>query len=590
MEQRNPSIITEVQYLNRKPHVLNSQIKLGGNYGIGWNFRKRRQFASFETDDGLLTRLSYPRVKKLSNGDLLMVFQEGQVSESVYLTRSRDGGVTWDRPVAIRPRWYSEELDDMICYATGELLELQNSTLLFACSVRGRMGYHKNIGDGIEVMISQDFGHTWSNPVVAYQGANWEPHMIQLPSGEIQMYFTQQAPYFAQGLRDSVDIGLVRSYDYGKTWTGKLPGEQWRVPSLSRLTQKGSDGKAFSDGMPVAVVLNEGKGIAYACESLKTEEKVSIVYSSMEHNWVYPDYTPESIGPGADRRWNAIGDIRGYAPYLIQMPSGETVLSFNTQNSVDGSFLVGLGNEEAKNFSSFTTPFTQVHGAYWGATACKNSHTVIAVVMAAMDGQSDARSILYAEGQLNHTIKAVKQTIVVDGSAEDWVDDSVFFVGSASQAQATIRIAYDDQNLYLLIERLDERIIYNNAQDCDSIDVLINLGDPLNEKINADVWKINLNVRGLHRTCRGNANGKFVCCPLDGASAAICVHGIVNDACNTDTGFVTEVSIPWSSLGGIPEKRRIGFSSVLYNADGDGLIIDPMTGDKPKDWYTVVLD
>lgn len=588
MERIKVKNIIEVQYLNQKSQAVNSQMKLGGNYGIAWNFRKRRQFTSMESDDGLLTQLSYPRVKKLSNGDLLMVFQEGQISESVYLTRSRDNGMTWERAKAIRSRHYSQELDDMICYATGELLELQNGTLLFACSVRGRMGYRQNVGDGIEVLVSSDFGYTWSEPVMAYYGANWEPHMIQLPSGEIQMYFTQQAPYFAQGLRNSVDIGLVRSYDDGKTWTGKLPGEEWRVPSLSRLTQNDSDGKAFSDGMPVAVVLNEGKGIVYACESLQTEEKVSIVYSSMERNWVYPDYTPESVGPGADRRWNAIGDIRGYAPYLIQMPSGETVLSFNTQNSIDGSFMVGLGDDEARNFGKFSTPFTQVYGAYWGAVAPKNTHTIMAVVMAATEQTGDAKSILYAEGQLNHTIQAVKQKILVDGTARDWEDDSTFFVGSASQAQATIRVAYDDENLYLLIERLDEHIVYEDPQNCDALDILINLGDKSKGAADADVWKINLNVNGLHQCFRGNADGEFVCDNLNGIQTAISVFD--GEAKTAETGYTTEISIPWRSLGDIPKDHKIGFSSVLYNADGDGVTVDPMTGDKPNDWYTVILD
>ena len=77
--------------------------------------------------------------------------------------------------------------------------------------------------------------------------------------------------------------------------------------------------------------------------------------------------------------------------------------------------------------------------------------------------------------------------------------------------------------------------------------------------------------------------------PLDNAQVACCVYGTVNDNSDKDIGFVTEVSIPWSSLGGIPQDRKIGFSAVLYNTDGDGLIRDAMTGDRPKDWYTVIL-
>jgi hypothetical protein len=228
--------------------------------------------------------------------------------------------------------------------------------------------------------------------------------------------------------------------------------------------------------MAVALVLNDGKGIVYACESLVTAEKISIVYSSMEKNWNYPEFTVDSVGPGEDRRWNASGDTKGYAPYLIQMPSGETVLSFNTSNSVAGSFLVGLGNDEAKDFGGFRSPFTLENGAYWGSLHAKYSHTVIASAMASVGanelGGEDLKGIFYTEGQLNHTIEAVKQTIKLDGLNKDWKDDSVFFVGSDSQAQATIRLAYDDEYLYILTERLDEYIINDT-------NLVVNLVDKL---------------------------------------------------------------------------------------------------------------
>ena len=108
--------IVEAQYLNTGTQVINSQSKLGGKSDIEWNYRKAQQFSDLLVEEGLLDKLSYPRVKKLSNGDLLMVFQNMQVSNDIYTMRSTDDGLTWDTPVAIRLMREDEELEDSISY------------------------------------------------------------------------------------------------------------------------------------------------------------------------------------------------------------------------------------------------------------------------------------------------------------------------------------------------------------------------------------------------------------------------------------------------------------------------------------------
>ena len=76
---------------------------------------------------------------------------------------------------------------------------------------------------------------------------------------------------------------------------------------------------------------------------------------------------------------------------------------------------------------------------------------------------------------------------------------------------------------------------------------------------------------------------------LTEVQTAVRVYGTVNDDSDVDIGYVTEVSIPWSAIGGMPNDHRIGFSAVLNNTDGKDMVIDPMTGDDPKDWYTIIL-
>ena len=588
--------ITAVQYLNSREQVENSQFKLGGNSNIEWNYRQAQELSNLETENNYLMQLSYPRIKKISNGDLILIFQEGQVSSNIYMTRSTDEGKTWEMPVILREVREDDGILDTIHYATGDMIQLANGDLLFACSFRSGHGYRANIGDGIEIMISKDFGKTWGEPKVVYNGANWEPSMLQLPTGEIQLYFTQQAPYFAENLAASVDVGLIRSYDGGETWTGPLPGEEFRVETLSRHEHEEPDGIRSCDGMASAVYLNEGKGIVYACESVESgPQKISIVYSSVENNWVYDDYKAGDYGP-YDRRWYATGDMRGFAPYLLQFPSGETALIFNTNNSTAGSSLVALGDDEAKNFANFATPFLSSYGAYWSSICLKNSHTIIATAMFenGKDPDTGAKSISipYAEGQLNHTIDAVKQTIKMDGKNKDWKDDSVLFVGSSSQAQSTVRFAYDDEYLYLLVERLDDYLVHdtNVGMENDTIDIFLNVGAADKEAIDDQVYRFNVSLTGVSGIQQGTADGVFANIDLAGVQTVNAVYGTVNNDEDTDIGYAVEVKIPWSSLGGKPADNRFTTTLVQYNDDGFGITKDTISGNLPTDWFSVVVD
>ena len=79
---------------------------------------------------------------------------------------------------------------------------------------------------GIVVKQSQDGGYTWFGEKEIYHGPCWEPHLIELPSGEIQCFFSESRPW-TSGSHSGTD--MLRSIDGGETWEPALGESAYRV-------------------------------------------------------------------------------------------------------------------------------------------------------------------------------------------------------------------------------------------------------------------------------------------------------------------------------------------------------------------------
>lgn len=75
---------------------------------------------------------------------------------------------------------------------------------------------------GIELRRSTDNGVTWSEPVKIYQGVNWEPFLLELPTGELHCYFTDSSRTGLEGHDTDTGTAMVVSADGGKTWSPDL--------------------------------------------------------------------------------------------------------------------------------------------------------------------------------------------------------------------------------------------------------------------------------------------------------------------------------------------------------------------------------
>jgi hypothetical protein len=327
----------------------------------------------------------YGRMARLPDGGILCVYER---AAKVHTRRSGDEGRTWEdeRTIAELPFGVA---------ANPEILVLADGRILAAYNQRPNDGAHAY---AIRLLSSGDSGETWSEPRVVYEAGTergtgcWEPAMIQLPWGEVQLYFANEKPFPETSEQE---IAMLRSFDGGETW-----GDTERV----------SFREGRRDGMPVPLVLEGGRGIAVAIEDngLSGTFKPVIVHSTLEDNW-----RAGFVDGWSERRWSALetplaASVYGGAPYLRQFPGGETVLSIQSGegrargNTLDFSRMaVYVGDSEARNFAGRTFPFPDAEDAsgLWNSLFIKNATTVTAISGTTVDG---VRGLWAIDGRLVH--------------------------------------------------------------------------------------------------------------------------------------------------------------------------------------------
>jgi len=298
---------------------------------------------------------AYARMIRLQDGDILCCFEYKGMA---WVRRSSDNGKTWAEPIEVAKAPSGSA-------SNPELLQLANGWVLFFYNERPDDGIHHFT---IQVSVSKDKGRAWRHHSKAYEAdvisknGCWEPSAIQLPSGEIQLFFANEFPYKDS---DEQEITLLRSFDNGKTWSQPKP-ISFRA--------------GHRDGMPVPCMLKNGSVVvAIEDNGLSPTFHPMIIHTT--DNWNEPFADGSS-----PRRWKAVEkpiDVEwGGAPYIRQMPSGETVLSFQSSVGRDKPHMVVyVGDENAKNFGGRSVPFEvpKNKGGWWGSLFIKDDHTITAI-------------------------------------------------------------------------------------------------------------------------------------------------------------------------------------------------------------------
>lgn len=540
---------------------------------IAWDYSTLRRVSSPETG---ARYNGYARIIQLHDQSLLCVYE---ADGNVVTVKSNDLGDKWSAPVTVaaKPAGFNMAVPD--------ILELNDQSILVCYNPRPH-AIDPSRKFGIRTKKSYDGGLTWKDERLLYQAGYqfengcWEPAAIQLPSGEIQLFFANEGPYTYSAEQN---ISLLRSTDNGLTWT-----EQPEIVSFRA-------GKR--DGMPSPLLLQNGQDIVVAIEDNGSGDfKPYTIRSTIGNSWAS---TVNANSP--DRSYALAKKINDFvyagAPYLRQLKTGETILSYQgtegRENKLATSEMkVVIGNDEAREFNRKTSPFAipENKSGLWNSLSVLEDNTVVALTSTNAYSSTGDTEVWMIKGHVIPELAAVRNTIAVDGaqSEEVWGGQFPVFIGHKSITQITSQVAYDDQFLYVLNRVKNGNVVSGsqNPEENDGVTVQVDATNKSYEKPGKGVFSFFLSADNKLIIKEGKG-GQWVA---------------LNDAKNIksaskifDTGYVQELAIPWSLIGGKPaSETRIGFNIRLTEDTGKGKpeyreSIAASNADQPFSWMTIIL-
>ena len=514
----------------------------------------------------------YGRVRRLNDGSVVAVYDRHGNVEKI---SSYDDGRSWSEPqILFRAHTsYNENGDSVRVNTTNaEIYQLTNGVLIAGCNYRPAQ---PDIAPyAIAVSLSSDMGETWSEPRVLYEaGTNfsdgcWEPAFLQLPSGELQVYFANEGPYTTNA---DQEISVITSSDGGETWS---------APRMVCFRE------GHRDGMPVPQVI--GEEIVLSIEDNRDGElQPYILRTPLADNWKSP-----VLGDGPQREPAHLhplsADIYAGAPYTLILPSGETLISYQTTEGRRpqwelSTLEVAVGDSTMRHFTRATRPFDVPtdRSALWNSLALWNPNTVVAV---ATTGFREPHGIWMIKGHvLPARMSANQEKVRVDGyvTPREWGQELPILVGAKGPTQARAAVGTKGRILYF------GAIVFGNGCPLSEDGLTFYLAaenDPNGDR-KMPALRVWCPTEGEPRLSKLE-NGQWI--DLD--------MGNVRVACNVDPegrGYGVECGIPFDLIGVYEGNTlvRVGLGLSAMdesNEQYEELLVNTIA-DNPDTWYPVEL-
>ena len=352
---------------------------------IIWDVKTLQKIAPLQNRN--IGYCGYPRMIQLHNKSLFCIYEIS--GGNIECIKSLDAGQTWTAPQKV-----ATSFNGINC-TVPEIIELKDHSLLASYNLRPSI-FNSSKHFGISTKKSYDEGLTWQDERLIYEAGSkfgdgcWEPAQIQLPGGEVQLFFSNEGIYTNS---DEQNISLLRSFDNGLTWTTKAEIVSFRA------------GKR--DGMPVPVLLKNKKEIILSIEDNGTGQFApSIIKNSLADNW---KTIADATSPF---RYSAFAqplatNIYAGAPYLRQLQTGQTILSFQStegrNNQWDLACMnVVIGDANGQNFTNKSIPFdvpVNKHGL-WNSLCVLADNTIIALTSTNAYSTNNTTEVWMIKGHL----------------------------------------------------------------------------------------------------------------------------------------------------------------------------------------------
>lgn len=577
--QRRSLTLTPIQQLNQIRTELNSHAGLTSRSVLS------PIAGTYIELDKSVTREDkalYPRFVRTGAGDYLMYYHYGNSTsnagnECEYLRSTDLVNWTWEKkPFAAYSFTDCTGASNKRGYAGAHLIRLQDGRLMCVASTRAISAYRDRIPDnGLSIIYSSDNGKTWTAEQQVLIGTNWEPFPIQLADGTIQIYYTDSKKLNSNAFGDGKEVissggSYIWSDDNGKSWKGGDFNASSHQVAMAQVRYTHGNSLIMTDQMLAVIELNGSKKLAAAAESFiggaDYKSYISLAYSDEQGSWGKSDAKGRIP---ADRKDNFIS---GCAPYLVQFPSGETVLSYNEGNI----FYMRQGDESAQNWGDAIKVFNQSAASgkgFWGSLYCADSHTLVAGI------GGIGNTIQVGQFYLNHAIHAAAHNVSVDGANSEWQNsDEALYLCSLGASKATLRCAQDASHLYFLFEVTDADISKDDY-------ICLYLSDPTKSVLGSYSLRVKASYSGLKTAGAYSGGWKD---GAKGVEVSSAYDGSVAYQEDSDNGYIVEMSIEKSELPIKDGKILVNLSLFDIKNGGEDAIV-PTADKSTEDWIEILL-